>query len=107
MYIIAASMVSCEGGIFFIDELESAIHSNALKTLADWISQAAEELDVQIFATTHSLECIDALLASNLSESDKLSLFKLRSKNDRISCKRISGNILKDARYEFGQDIRR
>ncbi len=106
MYLIAASMVSCEGGVFFIDELESAIHSNALKSLADWISQVAEELDVQIFTTTHSLECIDALLASNFSESDKLSLFKLRSKNDRISCKKISGKMLKNIRYELGQDVR-
>ncbi|MDM8522420.1 AAA family ATPase [Desulfococcaceae bacterium HSG8] len=107
MYMIAASMVACEGGVFFIDELESAIHSDALKTLADWISQAAEELDVQIFATTHSLECIDALLGSNFSESDNLSLFKLGWRNDRISCKKISGNILKDARYELGLDVRR
>ncbi|MDM8550907.1 AAA family ATPase [Desulfobacterales bacterium HSG2] len=106
MYLIAASMTACEGGVFFIDELENAIHSEALRTLADWISQAAEELDVQIFATTHSLECIDALLGSNLSESDKLSLFKLRFKNDRLSCKMIAGNMLKDIRYELGQDVR-
>lgn len=106
IYLIAASMVSCEGGVFFIDELENAIHSNTLKTLTDWISQAAEELDIQIFAATHSLECIDSLLASNLSEPDKLSLFKLRTKNERISYKMIPGNILKSARYELGQDVR-
>jgi len=98
-------MAQCEGGVLFIDELESAIHPKALKSLADWIFFAAKDLNVQIFMTTHSLECIDAVLASDLSTSD-LSLFKLRSKESQTSCKRISGKILKDIRYELAQDVR-
>ncbi|RLC11667.1 MAG: hypothetical protein DRI57_18610 [Deltaproteobacteria bacterium] len=106
MYLIAVTMASCEGGVFLIDELESSIDSNALKSLSDFVLSAAKELDVQIFATTHSLECIDAVLAGNFSAPDDLSLFKFGSKGDQISCKKISGKILKDIRYEFGQDVR-
>lgn len=110
MYLIATSMAQCEGGVLFIDELESAIHSKALNSLTNWILFAAKELNIQIFMTTHSLECLDAVidtvLKSDFFSTSDLSLFKLRSKESQTSCKRISGKILRDIRYELAQDVR-
>ncbi len=44
----------------FIDEIENGIHHSVHKDIWQAIGQAARELDVQVFATTHSLEMIEA-----------------------------------------------
>jgi hypothetical protein len=44
--------------ICFIDELEDGIHYSALPQVWKGIAEVAERLDVQIFATTHSWECL-------------------------------------------------
>jgi len=43
-----------------IDEVEAGLHYTALIDLWKAIHQAAKELDVQVFATTHSMECVNA-----------------------------------------------
>ena len=44
----------------FIDEIENGIHYSVQKEIWKAIGQAARELDIQVFATTHSLEMIRA-----------------------------------------------
>ena len=44
----------------FIDEIENGIHYSVQKDIWKAIGQVARELDIQIFATTHSLEMIRA-----------------------------------------------
>ena len=46
--------------IFLIDEIENGIHYTALPDVWKGINEIAKTLDVQIFATTHSLECVVA-----------------------------------------------
>jgi AAA15 family ATPase/GTPase len=41
-----------------IDEVENGIHHSVLNTIWRGLANAASDTDVQIFATTHSLECI-------------------------------------------------
>jgi len=57
---IILAIVSCEGGICLIDEIENGFHYSVLVDVWKAISQAARQSDVQIFATTHSWECIQA-----------------------------------------------
>jgi AAA15 family ATPase/GTPase len=106
IYLLATQFVQCKGGVLLIDELEDSVHWLALNQFINWIVDAANELNVQIFATTHSLESIDAVLASKLSKSKELSLFKLKKQNGRITCRKIRGDTLETIRYELGQDVR-
>lgn len=48
------------GGVVLIDEFENGIHHSVLKMVWTAVAQAAREFDTQIFATTHSWECIVA-----------------------------------------------
>ena len=54
------SMNDLEDGIIFIDEIENGIHHSVQKDVWKAIGQMARELDIQIFATTHSYEMIEA-----------------------------------------------
>jgi AAA15 family ATPase/GTPase len=49
-----------EGGIALIDEIENGVHYSALSALWRAVGDAAEQAKVQVFATTHSFECINA-----------------------------------------------
>ena len=54
-FLMALLMNSVGGGVLLIDEIESSLHVTALRSLFSWLVRSCEELDVQLFATTHSL----------------------------------------------------
>jgi AAA15 family ATPase/GTPase len=45
-------------GVVLIDEIDNGIHHSIMKDIWKTIGELAREFDIQIFATTHSLECI-------------------------------------------------
>ncbi len=49
-----------KNGVVFIDEIENGLHYSVLENLWRVIYEAAVHYNVQVFATTHSLECIRA-----------------------------------------------
>ncbi|MFN7338321.1 MAG: AAA family ATPase, partial [bacterium] len=48
---IALKLASVKGGILFIDELESAIHTEALQSSFNWLVKWCQKMNVQLFAT--------------------------------------------------------
>ncbi len=57
---IILAMVNCENGYLLIDEFENGLHYSVQEKLWEIIFHLAERLNVQVFATTHSYDCIDA-----------------------------------------------
>jgi hypothetical protein len=59
-----ASLVLAVGnaanGVVMVDEIENGLHHTILPKVWLAIGEAAREFNTQIFATTHSLECIEA-----------------------------------------------
>ena len=102
---IALKLASVRGGILFIDELEVALHTEALQNSLSWLIKWCKEMDVQLFATTHSLETVDALLEVIEDESD-LVLYRLEPKEMQTRVVRHDGKRLKRLREELGQEVR-
>jgi predicted ATP-dependent endonuclease of OLD family len=102
---IALKLASVKGGILLIDELESTIHTEALQNSFSWLAKWCKEMDVQLFATTHSLEAVDALLEVTESESD-LVLYRLEPKEIQTRVVRHDWNRLRRLREELGQEVR-
>lgn len=100
-YALALSMV--RGGVLLIDELETAIHTSALGPVFAWLVKACDHFDVQLFATTHSLEAVDAILAACRPDHlDQIVGFRIEA--GRV--KRFRGDLLEGMRYDMGLDIR-
>ncbi len=57
---IALAMYNAKGGVLLIDEVEDGIHYSILEEYWTHISILTRKLNVQIFATTHSYECLVA-----------------------------------------------
>lgn len=51
---------SSQNGIALIDEIENGFHHSALENVWKVVELAAEQFNVQVFATTHSYECVMA-----------------------------------------------
>ena len=54
------AMNEVSGGLLLVDEIENGLHHTVQKEIFSTLHSLAEAFDVQIFATTHSGECIRA-----------------------------------------------
>jgi predicted ATPase len=99
--LVAAS----RGGILLIDEVENAIHVSLLKPFTRFLHQLAEEFDVQIFATTHSQEAIEAFLDD--PPEDIVAYTLIREPEGPIFAERFDGPDLAKMIDTIGYDIRR
>ncbi len=61
MLTIILSMVNCENGIFLIDEIETGLHWSVQADLWQMVFKLSEELNIQVFATTHSWDTVRTL----------------------------------------------
>ena len=102
---LGVSLAMVRGGILLVDEIESAIHTDALDASFRWLLRACRELDVQLFATTHSLEAVDALIAA-AADADDVVLYRLEQRNGKPRAKRFSQESLRVLRVELGQELR-
>ena len=59
---IILGISSAPGGILLIDEIENGFHHSVQTKVWKSIACAAEQFDTQIFATTHSYECVEMAL---------------------------------------------
>jgi AAA15 family ATPase/GTPase len=110
--LLAASIIMAKDGILLIDEMETAIHVSALEKIFVWFVNACQKSNVQVFATTHSLEAIDALLKyvknnNPLSAGDDpLRIITLKKQSQKTLARILSGKEALDSREEFDTELR-
>jgi len=75
---VICSLYACKNSYLFIDEIDNGIHYTNLDKLWEIILTLSKEQDVQVFATTHSKECIEsyARVAKELKDKE-ITFFKL------------------------------
>jgi hypothetical protein len=61
MMAMAIAITQCKGGVLLVDEIDTGLHYTVMSDMWKLIYGAARELDVQVFATTHSSDCIKSL----------------------------------------------
>ncbi|HET7504710.1 MAG TPA: AAA family ATPase [Kofleriaceae bacterium] len=62
--VLALALARASGGVLLVDEIEAGIHHSLLRPALARLLEAASESRVQILATTHSLEAIDAVIGA-------------------------------------------
>ena len=61
MLAMAIALTQCRGGVLLVDEVDTGLHYTVMSQMWRLIYNAAKELDVQVFATTHSYDCVYSL----------------------------------------------
>jgi len=78
---IALALVNSKDGFLLIDEIDNGIHYSVQPDLWRLIFEGAKRMNVQVFATTHSWDCIEAFQeAATESGTDDGMLISLRQK---------------------------
>ena len=80
---LAMCMVLARGGVLLVDEIEDGIHHSIAPDMWRFIVDSARELDVQVFATTHSYECVEA--AQSL-DNEELMLHRIEATDGGHRC---------------------
>jgi AAA15 family ATPase/GTPase len=83
---LAIALVSTEKGVLLIDEIETGLHYEAQLDMWRLVLKTAQDLDVQVFATTHSWDCIAAFKEAlqELEDQSVAKLFRLDSKYGKL-----------------------
>lgn len=74
------SLCSAKNGVLLVDEIENGLHYTILPDVWKMVFQLASQLNVQIFATTHSWDCIKAFQGAAAMHEDEGALLKLVAK---------------------------
>jgi AAA15 family ATPase/GTPase len=95
---IILSIVESENGVCLIDEIESGFHYSVLPDVWKLIFKTAKDLNVQVFATTHSKDCIEAFTQAAIDDEESEGmLIRLERQGEKIIAKTISEERLAQA----------
>ena len=103
---IYAEILTSQTNVLLIDEVENGIFSESLPLIWKGLFAICQQQNVQIFATTHSRECIMAAhQAAEDRKQDELSVQRLQFANGNIEAVRLGKKHLEMA-AEMGLEVR-
>lgn len=79
-----------EGRAFLVDEIDSGLHFTTLVDVWRLVFRTAEKLNVQVFATTHSWDCIEAFQEAASEHPDDGLLIRLERSEAGVTAELFS-----------------
>ena len=108
--VLANAIAQAADGILLIDEVETAIHKKYFDDILRFIVKACKTFDVQVFITTHSIEAIDGLLATQdydeQDSTDDICVCTIKRTSDASYSRVLSGREVYENREAFGFEVR-
>lgn len=101
---IYAQILAEDANVLLIDEVENGLHYSVLQKVWEGLAAAVRETGVQIFATTHSWECILAANAAILDDAD-FQVIRLDRVGDEIKPTIMDKETISTAK-EFDMEMR-
>ena len=100
LFRLAVNCSRAQGGLLLVDEVENGLHYSILPEFWSRLAQSARDLQVQVFAATHSHECIDAAIGAFGEESSELAVHGLyrETGSEAVRSTSFSGETLAAAR---------
>jgi len=104
---LALALTRAYQGVLLVDEIEAGIHHSVLRPVLAKLLETAATSQVQILATTHSLEAVDAIIGAmeDRATPDALSAFWLQRQDNKHEVRRYDFAKLCTLR-DGGLDIR-
>ena len=97
---------NAKDGMILIDEVENGLHHSALKGVWENLNRLSQRFNVQVFATTHSYECMEAARDAFIgAEQEDLHIHRLDRRNGGIVATTYPFEAL-DFNLSYGVDFR-
>jgi AAA15 family ATPase/GTPase len=97
LFHIIVALVNARNGILLIDEFENGLHWSVQPKVWDIVFQLSEKLNVQVFATTHSRDCIEGFERAWNNYPTLGAFFRLDAKDELIKATEYTSETLADA----------
>ena len=81
---LVLAIATTSGGVVLADEIENGLHHAVLPDVWRVVERAARQFDVQVVATTHSFECVEA--AHHALDKSGFRLHRLEAGDDGCRC---------------------
>jgi ABC-type branched-subunit amino acid transport system ATPase component len=98
LLVLACQLVSAAGGVLLVDEIDSGLHVSAMKRMWRLVLGTALQMGVQVFATTHSDDCLRGL-AAVLGEADE-------TLREEVALHRIEKNAAETVPYSASEIVK-
>ena len=105
LFHIIVALVNAKNGLLLIDEFENGLHWSVQPKIWDIIFQLSEKLNVQVFATTHSRDCIEGFNYAWNNYPELGFFFRIDRKNDMIKVTEYTFETLADS-LEMDVEVR-
>ncbi len=103
---ILVTIASSKNGVVLIDEFENGVHYSMLGRMWEATAEFAERFKTQVFATTHSLECIRAAHETFAQREYSFRLFRLQREADRSVSSKVFTKDAIDAALKTELELR-
>lgn len=97
LFHIIVALVNAQNGLLLIDEFENGLHWSVQPKVWDIVFQLSERLNVQVFATTHSRDCIEGFDHAWNNHPVLGAFFRLDAKDEFIKATEYTSETLTDA----------
>ena len=104
--LLLSAVIKAKDGILLLDEFETSIHISAMKDVFHWIMETAQQLNVQIFMTSHSIEAIETVLKCCPSLQKDIRMVTLVNVNDELKVRNVDGEKAVQLLDEYGLELR-
>lgn len=91
---LAIFLARAAGGVLLVDEIDTGLHYTTLESMWRFVIEAARRLDVQVFATSHSGDCVRSLAWLQSDDSNLAS---------EVSVHRIEKGVNEAVRYSAAE----
>jgi AAA15 family ATPase/GTPase len=115
--LLADRIAHAQNGVLLLDEIETAIHVRSYPDIFNFVVKACIEFNVQLFATTHSIEALDSILKTQYNEkteeydkaqkdSIRVITFRKEENEGKTLSRVLSGEKVFQNRENFGFEVR-
>ena len=83
---LALGMGGAQNGFLLVDEIDTGLHYSVMRDMWRMVVETARELNVQVFATTHSSDCVSAiaaLISSQPELKDDISVHRIEAGREK------------------------
>lgn len=94
---IIVALVNARNGILLIDEFENGLHWTVQPKVWDIVFNLSESLNVQVFATTHSRDCVNGFDSAWNKYPSLGAFFRLEAKDNLIKVTEYTCEMLTDS----------
>lgn len=100
------AIVNTKNGVVLIDEFETALHTSAMTEVFSFVIESANQMGVQLFMTTHSLEAVDKMLESAGGKKTDIRVIRLKRKNGKTFSRVMTGQEAVQFRKDYNLELR-